>query len=391
MVALQGFLEGVLRTTAEAERSGGGIKVLVGIDEGDAVLDSEEGNAVLTRAFRGELDFEIIHVKASAPALKQPSGDVPDAPTEASSDEEQLLSPSAAPRVHEGQVCRVWRKLAQEAFRQGAEYTVLLGDDVRLLSPGWMGQIQDEFKSLQRELSSQTSVATEGLGRPFVDLLPLGFGVVCFTDELSPGFPGFPVLHRTHGEIFPEIFHEKFVNQDADPWIFEVYNRFGAARLSRTARLKNTLGGCEGDAAGRSSSTSSSSSLPTQQRYRKVAVDWKSEMLGHGVQQARAWLESRPPLHQLSPEVNICQGDGGRRLRRRFDRFVVLDVLVPTVRLDDLSILTAICSLEVPPHMRTMFIIIVDDPTIAPSKIRTMANELQRAGRANVVRVRQNQ
>lgn len=41
--------------------------------------------------------------------------------------------------------------------------------------------------------------------------------------------------------------------------------------------------------------------------------------------------------------------------------------------------------------MRTMFIIIVDDPTIAPSKIRTMAIELQRAARPNTVRVRQNQ
>lgn len=91
------------------------------------------------------------------------------------------------------------------------------------------------------------------------------------------------------------------------------------------------LGGCEGDAAGRSSTSnsSSSSSLPTQQRYRKVAVDWKSEMLGDGVQQARAWLESRPPLLQLSPEVNYRQGGP---LRRRFDLFVVLDVLVPTVR-----------------------------------------------------------
>ncbi|CAM9286603.1 unnamed protein product [Ectocarpus fasciculatus] len=396
MVALQGFLEGVLRTTAEAERSGGGIKVLVGIDEGDAVLDSEEGNAALSRTFRGELDFEIIRVKTSTPALQQPSGDQNDDPTATSSDGEQLLSPSAAPGAHEGQVCRVWRRLTQEAFRQGAEYTVLLGDDVRLLSPGWMGQIQDEFKSLQRELSSETLAATKGLERASVDLFPLGFGVVCFTDERSPGFPGFPVLHRTHGEIFPEIFPEKFVNQDADPWIFEVYNRFGAARLSRTSRLENTLGGCEGDAAGRSSSSSSSSSsstssLPTQQRYRKVAVDWKPEMLGDGVQQARAWLESRPPLLQISPEVNVCQGDGRRRLRRRFDMFVVLDVLVPTVRLDDLSILTAICSLEVPPHMRTMFIIIVDDPTIEPSKIATMANELQRAARANTVRVRQNQ
>lgn len=92
--------QGVLRTTAEAERSGGGIKVLVGIDEGDAVLDSEEGNAALIGAFRGELDFEIIRVKTSTPALQQPSGDQADAPTEVSSDEAQLLSPSAGEPFH---------------------------------------------------------------------------------------------------------------------------------------------------------------------------------------------------------------------------------------------------------------------------------------------------
>lgn len=88
----------------------------------------------------------------------------------------------------------------------------------------------------------------------------------------------------------------------------QVYNRFGAARLSQTAILDNTLGGCDGDAA-----NSSLAAAATKPRYRKVAVDWKAEHLGDGVERVRAWLEAR----RCSP-----------------GRFVVLDVLVPTVRYD---------------------------------------------------------
>lgn len=88
--------------------------------------------------------------------------------------------------------------------------------------------------------------------------------------------------------------------------IFQVYNRFGAARVSPKAVLDNTLGGCDGDAANASLATTAA-----QPRYRKVSVDWKAEILGHGVERVHAWLEAR---------------------RCSLRRFVMLDVLVPTVR-----------------------------------------------------------
>lgn len=87
----------------------------------------------------------------------------------------------------------------------------------------------------------------------------------------------------------------------------QVYNRFGAARLSPKAILDNTLGGCDGDAA----NSSLAAAATAQPRYRKTPVDWKVEILGHGVEHVREWLEAR----RWSPS-----------------RFVVLDVLVPTVR-----------------------------------------------------------
>lgn len=117
---------------------------------------------------------------------------------------------------------------------------MLLGDDVRLLSRDWTSEIEREFRelhaaafnyhhnkegetpqppreSLHQHGGTADPLIVEGTGAP-----PVGFGVVCFNDASSPGFPGFPVLHRTHRAIFPEIIPAAFVNQDADPWIFEV-------------------------------------------------------------------------------------------------------------------------------------------------------------------------
>lgn len=41
--------------------------------------------------------------------------------------------------------------------------------------------------------------------------------------------------------------------------------------------------------------------------------------------------------------------------------------------------------------MRTVFVIIVDDPAIAASRVESIADELQEAAGSNVVRVRQNE
>lgn len=81
------------------------------------------------------------------------------------------------------------------------------------------------------------------------------------------------------------------------------------------ASLNNTVGGCEGDPA------RSSYDGP---RYEKVAVDWKSTMLGDGIRRVGQWLDSRHLLPSLLHESN-------NSLVRR-PRFVTLDVLVPSFR-----------------------------------------------------------
>lgn len=93
-----------------------------------------------------------------------------------------------------------------------------------------------------------------------------------------------------------------------------MYLRFGAARLMPNATLVNTVGGCEGDA-------NSSRRGRVVPRYCKAPVDWKTEILGDGIGQIRAWLNSR--LLTTGPSD---------KPKNRLPSFVVLDVLVPSVR-----------------------------------------------------------
>lgn len=176
--------------------SGDAIKVFIGIDAGDPLLDmtvdSCHDTDIIARVFGDKaIQWEKVICDTSVP------------------NGESTLLPQR------GQVCNVWRKLAKTSFDQGAAYAVLVGDDVRFLSAGWTSEIKKEFLTLHSEAFSSGSSQV-------VSAVPVGFGVLCFTDVNSPGFPGFPVLHRTHYEIFGEIFPAIFVNQDADPWIFQV-------------------------------------------------------------------------------------------------------------------------------------------------------------------------
>lgn len=175
--------------------SGNTIKVFIGIDSGDPLLDitvdSCHHTDIIARVFGDKaIQYEKVICDTSVP-----------------NDESTLPK--------RGQVCNVWRKLAKTSFDQGAAYAVLVGDDVRFLSADWTCEIKREFSALHSEAFPSGS-------SPAASAVPVGFGVLCFTDVNSPGFPGFPVLHRTHYEIFSEIFPAIFVNQDADPWIFQV-------------------------------------------------------------------------------------------------------------------------------------------------------------------------
>lgn len=63
----------------------------------------------------------------------------------------------------------------------------------------------------------------------------------------------------------------------------------------------------------------------------------------------------------------------------------------PFTRLDDLTVLKSICSLEVPNFMRTTFIFIIDDPTVGDKDMQVLTQTLQKVAAPNACRVRQNE
>jgi len=114
-----------------------------------------------------------------------------------------------------GHICAHWRDCARRAFKDGCDYFVLLGDDVTLKDEGWMGRVHGEFKRLESEMG-----------------VPFGFGCVAFTDITFPGMPTFPVVHKTHMEIFDGlVIPEIFFNQDGDPFLFQLYRRWGCSNM----------------------------------------------------------------------------------------------------------------------------------------------------------------
>jgi len=109
------------------------------------------------------------------------------------------------PPAYEGKLCWIWGRMARNAVDSGADFILLIGDDVELLTPGWQYEIEMEFS----KISALTG-------------LPLGAACVALRDESFPAFPTFPVVNRFHLEKFGELFPEEFVNQHGDPFLFEL-------------------------------------------------------------------------------------------------------------------------------------------------------------------------
>jgi hypothetical protein len=120
------------------------------------------------------------------------------------------------------------------------------------------------------------------------------------------------------GQIFPDV----FVNQDADPWLWEIYRRFGASRFARSVHVTNCIGG---------------DSTP---RYEAVHVDWKYKVLQSGVDEISSYLQ----------RTGSC-----------VPKKLILDVVTPSYRVNE-DYLRAICELAVPENCSTQFVIIVDNP-----------------------------
>ncbi|KAK0475493.1 NAD-dependent epimerase/dehydratase [Armillaria novae-zelandiae] len=207
-----------------------------------------------------------------------------------------------------GHVCSLWRHCARAAYGDPTvTYFVLMGDDVEILDEGWMAKIHSSFLSISRERCT-----------------PFGFGCVAFKDLSFPGMPTFPVVHRTHLDIFSgDVIPEIFVNQDGDPFLFQLYRRWGCSLMLEDVTLQNSLGG-SGDA-----------------RYAKLSTpSWSFQTLDRAIDVARQWLQVQNSNVQAK---------------------LAIDVVVPSFRVD-IPLLERILALRPSPTASTMFIIIIDDP-----------------------------
>ena len=235
------------------------------------------------------------------------------------------LPPSHHPRGH---VCKLWKDSARAAWKDGCDYLVLMGDDVLLGDGGWMRKAHAEFQALSK------------MG------VPHGFGCVAFSDTTFPGMPTFPIIHRTHMDIFEgEVIPDVFINQDGDPFLFQLYRRWGCSVMF-SSRISNNVGG------------------ETKARYVKQhAEHWTFETLDGAVSVVDHWLEENayPVKKKLT-----------------------LDVIIPSYRVD-LTILDVILSLRPSPSCDVMFIIVVDNPS-APSVVELLKKYSPRSD----VRIRSN-
>eukprot|EP00961_Rhodomonas_salina_P303503 3941265-Rhodomonas_salina.2 len=203
----------------------------------------------------------------------------------------------------------VYNELVQTGLRDGKHFFVLLGDDVRLSNNSWFPALQERFKTLQ-------SISC-------VDRF--GFGVVAIHDTSAPGFPTFPVVHRTHIELMKGRFcPEDFVNQDADPWVWELYRRFGAAVFLDPIHvtLDNGVGGAEG----------------TPRYERNHLHGWKDGLLAQSIDRVRR--QCNVPESALTTTI---------------------DVVIPSFRVAT-HVLEKIVRMQVPDTVSTLFIIIIDNP-----------------------------
>lgn len=203
-------------------------------------------------------------------------------------------------------VCKAWDSMAKEAWNKGADWVVLLGDDIEINCPFHYRAFYRTFLDISHRLG-----------------LPFGFGSPFWNDCSCPGFPSFPCVGRVHHDIFqaliPKHRQESFVNQDLDPYIHTLYAKFGASPCVDAASLKNGLGGY------------------MDPRYEKVpAQGWQDFVFDD----FRDYI--RPYIPKGTPEV------------------ILLDVIVPSFRVQ-VDYLQSICSLKVPSQIKANFIIIIDN------------------------------
>lgn len=145
-------------------------------------------------------------------------------------------------------------------------------------------------------------------------------------------------MDRFQGQLVPDV----FINQDADPFLWELYRRWDASRFADPARvtLRNGIGG------------DASTTVAPPPRYNPKHVAWKTpEVLGKAVKTAGAAIGVEPHL--------------------------ALDVVVPAGRCNEASI-RQILALAPAPNTVTMFVVIIDPPRAASARTMDALGAMRR-------------
>ena len=228
-------------------------------------------------------------------------------------------------KAEAGNICTYWRVLADAAVKEGCDFFGLLGDDVEMHTQDWIGEVIEDFIILHKDLGLPPRL--------------FGFGCIALNDRQAPGFPTFPILHRLHYEPNGKVFDEDFVNQDADPFLFALYRRWGASRFARSAALTNHIGGVQ----------LAEDTKYVVPRYNRKHVDWSNTLLSDAVD-------------RVSQAMKLPSA-----------KYVTVDVVVPTFRVVR-SFIEGICSLKCSrPNVSVQFIIIVDDPSAEVGWLKQLA------------------
>lgn len=291
-------VERLLQSALKFQNSKHCVCVVFGVDLGDNVLDTEKGRAALLDVAESMrvADVEIVTLKRTTPVG----------------------------------ICALWNRMCRHAYNEmAADFFILLGDDVRITSTGdWMADVVHAFEQLP-------TMCIDGTQRH-------DFGCVALNDVTNVGFPSFPVVGRTHVQMFggDVVPVPPFVNQDGDPFLFALYRRWAAATFVKSVTLTNAIGGAviDGDETAK------------QPRYERVHIDWRGAVLRDAIARVAAAL-----------------GDEQSTQHER----LVIDVVTPSYRVD-LSFLRGIVEQSVPRNCSTMFIIAVDDPSADLTQLRQL-------------------
>ena len=200
----------------------------------------------------------------------------------------------------------MYNLLINDAYDDGMEYFVLWGDDIKTKNNNWLPNVVEKFKKYDSS----------------------GLGVVALIDLSNPGMPTFPIVGRKHVEIFGGFCPPYFINQDADPWVYAVYRRFGYASFVAVT-IENEIGGAI--------------ETGVDARYERVHLEnWRD-------------IHIEPAVDKIAEYTGLV----------KYKSVVTLDVITPTYR-TNLKLLENIIRLkEAISHDKNAnvrFIIVVDNP-----------------------------